>query len=129
MWLVRFILVLWQLPQNLVGLCYWCISNPIYKGKVSDVLVFETESNNGSVSLGNMVFVTSMAYDYKRTLKHELGHTIQSKYLGWLYLLVIGIPSILWVCARRVSRSLREKKYSAFYTEAWADRLSNRFTI
>lgn len=129
MWLVRFILVLWQLPQNLVGLCYWCISVPIYKGKVGDVLVFETASNNGSVSLGNMVFVTSMTYDYKRTLKHELGHTIQSKYIGWLYLLVIGIPSILWVCARRVFKSLREKKYSAFYTEAWADRLSNRFTI
>jgi hypothetical protein len=129
MWLVRFLLVLWQLPQNLVGLCYWCISTPIYKGKVGDVLVFETDSYNGSVSLGNMVFVTSMTYDYKRTLKHELGHTIQSKYLGWLYLLVIGIPSILWVCARRVFKSLREKKYSAFYTEAWADRLSNRFTI
>lgn len=129
MWLVRFILVLWQLPQNLVGLCYWCISNPNYKGKIGDILVFETDSKNGSVSLGNMVFVTSMTYNYKQTLKHELGHTIQSKYLGWLYLIVIGIPSVLWVCARMVFKTLQKKNYNAFYTEAWADELSNKFII
>lgn len=127
--LVRLILVLWQLPQNIVGLFYWCISYARYIETIDDVIVYETDSNNGSVSLGNMVFVTSRTYNYERTLKHELGHTIQSKYLGWLYLPIIGIPSILWVCARRMFKSLRKKDYGAFYTEAWADRLSNRFTI
>jgi hypothetical protein len=122
-------LILWQLPQNIIGVLYWSIAMAKYKETIGDVLVMETDSINGSVSLGNMVFVTTKTYDYKQTLKHELGHTLQSKYLGWLYLLVIGIPSILWVCARRISRPLREKKYNAFYTEAWADKLSNRFTI
>ena len=96
------------------------------KEKLGDVYVLETDSRNGSVSLGNLVFISRHTRDYNQTLRHELGHTKQSKYLGPLYLTVIGLPSILWVVARRVSRRLREMDYYWFYTESWAERLAER---
>lgn len=60
------------------------------------------------------------------TIKHELGHCIQSKYLGPLYLLVIGIPSITWVMLRRMIPKLRKNySYYDFYTEKFANKLMN----
>jgi hypothetical protein len=116
--------MLWQAMQNIVGLCYLPIAKASFKEKVGDVYVFETDSKNGSVSLGNLVFITQRTRNYEHTLQHEIGHTIQSKYLGPLYLFVIGIPSILWVGARMLSRTLRKKDYYWFYTEAWANKLA-----
>lgn len=120
---MSYILVLWQILQNIAGLIYLPFAGVSFKEKIGDVLVFETESKNGSVSLGNLVFISKHTRNYEKTLKHELGHTIQSKYLGPLYLLVIGIPSILWVMARMMSRTLRKKDYYSFYTEKWANEL------
>lgn len=59
------------------------------------------------------------------TIKHELGHCIQSRYLGPLYLLVIGIPSITWVMLRRMIPELRKYNYYDFYTESWSNKLMN----
>lgn len=56
----------------------------------------------------------------RKTVRHEaVGHVAQSRMLGWLYLVVIGLPSLIWaaVCQER-------KKYYNFYTEKWADRLA-----
>jgi hypothetical protein len=124
---MSYILALWQILQNLAGLIYLPFAGVSFREKVGDVFVFETESTNGSVSLGNLVFISKHTRNYDKTLKHELGHTIQSKYLGPLYLLVIGLPSILWVIVRRVSRTLRKQDYYSFYTEAWAEELSKKF--
>lgn len=121
---MKYLLFTWQILQNLVGLCYWLISQGKHTQTIGDVWVIETDSKNGSVSLGNFVFVTKYAYSQEYTLQHELGHTIQSKYLGPLYLLVIGLPSILWVLARKVSYTLRKKDYYWFYTERWANKLA-----
>lgn len=120
---MSYILAFWQILQNIVGLIYLLFAGVRCREKIGDVVVFETESTNGSVSLGNLVFISRHTRNYERTLKHELGHTIQSKYLGPLYLLVIGIPSILWAMARMMSRTLRKKDYYSFYTEKWANEL------
>lgn len=49
----------------------------------------------GAVTLGKYVFI-SQTYRYQgMTIKHECGHVKQSKMLGHLYLIVIGVPSIL----------------------------------
>ena len=57
------------------------------------------------------------------TVRHELGHCKQSQILGWFYLLVIGLPSVLhaWLYRRDPSDP---DGYYRFYTEAWADRLA-----
>ena len=59
----------------------------------------------GAITLGNYVFV-GLNSEYRLTVKHELGHTIQSKILGPLYLIVIGIPSIIYCGLRRLFPSL-----------------------
>lgn len=80
----------------------------------------------GAITLGNYVFV-GLNSEYRKTVKHELGHTIQSKILGPLYLIVIGIPSIIYCGLRRLLSSLRRKDYYNFYTERWANSLSEKY--
>lgn len=113
---------IWQLPQNLLGLLYLgylVAENQIpviseYKG----VKVYQKYSS-GSVTLGEYIFISPRATE--NTVRHEWGHTRQSLLLGPLYLIIIGIPSILWAMTHRTIAP--GKPYNWFYTEAWADRL------
>ena len=117
------LLFIWQILQNIIGLFYWLISQAQIIEKKDHVYILQTDSRQGSVSLGNFVFISKYTRNKDFTIKHELGHTIQSKYLGPLYLFVIGIPSILWVVFRRTF--CPKKDYYWFYTESWANKLMN----
>ena len=59
---------------------------------------------------------------------HEYGHTIQSLILGPFYLVVVGVPSVVWAnfpaCVRW--RKERQIPYSWFWVEKWANQLGNR---
>ena len=94
-----------------------------------------------SVSLGLFVFVSKQPYFYKRfkteytmeecfqrLLVHEYGHTIQSLVLGPLYLIVIGIPSMLWAFFGSKKRKVKQIPYGAFFTEKWANKLGEWVT-
>lgn len=90
-----------------------------------------TEWKHGSsVSLGMFLFVSTKYKEkaetielYNRLVAHEYGHTIQSLVLGPLYLIVIGLPSLLWasIPAFRKMRRKRQISYYSFYTESWAN--------
>lgn len=57
--------------------------------------------------------------------KHEaLGHGTQSRILGPLYLLVIGLPSIIWAWMYGAVIPYTKNGYYRFYTEKWADKLA-----
>ena len=126
------LLWLWQLPQNLCGVIYRSIS------KDNRICVVETydsrsigakvylQKTNGGISLGKYIFINQDYIDEEIVIKHECGHVKQSKILGPLYLLVIGIPSILhaWLnnyigCCWKNG----EYNYYHFYTEKWANKL------
>ncbi|NMH88794.1 SpvB/TcaC N-terminal domain-containing protein [Flavivirga algicola] len=66
--------------------------------------------NPGGMSLGPVVLGGHGFSDYP----HEFGHTWQSRLLGPLYLLIIGIPSL-------ISAIVDPGNHSNFYTEKWAD--------
>lgn len=95
------LLWLWQLPQNLCGIIYRSIS------KDNRICVIENDDSRsvgakvylqrakGSVTLGKYVFINQDYTDKEAVIKYKCGHVKQSKILGPLYLLVIGIPSIL----------------------------------
>ena len=70
----------------------------------------------GGVSLGKYIIVNQ--WMPTKEIMHEYGHCRQSKYLGPLYLLVIGIPSLIWAIFGK-----RGDAYYTFYTEKWADKL------
>ena len=126
------LLWLWQLPQNLCGIIYRSIS------KDNRICVIENDDSRsvgakvylqrakGGVTLGKYVFINQDYTDKEAVIKHECGHVKQSKILGPLYLLVIGIPSILhaWL-SNYIGCCWKNGKYNYyhFYTEKWANKL------
>ena len=124
------ILFIWQLPQHIVAIIYFGYLVMMCKdlgvdSRYKQAIVIPCVMR-GAVTLGNYVFV-GLNSEYKETVKHELGHTIQSKILGPLYLIIIGIPSITYCGLRRLFPSLRKKNYYDFYTERWANNLSKKY--
>ena len=124
------ILFIWQLPQHIVALIYFGYLVMMCKdlgvdSRYKQAIVIPCIMR-GAVTLGCYVFV-GLNSEYRKTVKHELGHTIQSKILGPLYLIVIGIPSITYCGLRRLFPSLRKKNYYDFYTERWANNLSEKY--
>ena len=116
------LLYIWQLPQNLIGL----LLRIIYKGNddnTNGIIVRRSLNMRGGISLGKYIIVNQFARD--NTIYHELGHCRQSMYLGWLYLLVIGIPSIVWAGLYGTIIKPTTNGYYKFYTEKWADKLGN----
>lgn len=112
----KILLYIWQLPQNLLGL----LLRSIYKGKDSmynDAIVRRSTKMRGGISLGKYIVISQ--WSSKKTVEHEYGHCRQSKYLGWLYLLVVGLPSILHAALCKC----RKHSYYDVYPEKWADKL------
>jgi len=78
-------------------------------------------------SMGKYICLSNV-YDLT-AVKHEYGHSIQSKYLGPFYLLAVGVYSALF-CNVYASRNLSKWKgwdrsywYYNRWTEKWADKL------
>lgn len=129
--LLNILLFLHQLPQNIIGCIVYLIVNPkryrcSLDGQWQTYYVAQRFKGSWGVSLGSFVFFGS-----ERELagiRHEHGHQIQSLYLGWLYLLVVGIPSFVrcifdilfhknWTTEERI------KWYYSGFPEKWADKL------
>lgn len=113
----------WQAPQNILGATYKLLLTNRKKIKTSSIYVkkFNAEVYHhkftGGISLGKYIFV----YNNKNKgliIRHECGHVKQSKILGPLYLLVIGIPSII-----HAAISSGKNNYFNFYTERWANKI------
>ena len=124
------ILFIWQLPQHIIALIYFGYLVMMCKDLGIDSRYKQATVipciMRGAVTLGNYVFV-GLNSEYRKTVKHELGHTIQSKILGPLYLIVIGIPSITYCGLRRIFPSLRKKNYYDFFSEKSANYLSEKY--
>ena len=84
-----------------------------------------------SMGLGMFIFFGHEgAPDAKNILSHEYGHTVQSAWLGPLFLPVIGIPSYTWAFLPACVKKRKEQgiKYCSFYPERWANRLGEKIT-
>ena len=117
---------IWGLPQNLIGLfMYFMQGSWVLKRKYKDSIVsVRGDSRKGAVSLGQFIFLFSNYGERTDTIiKHEYGHTIQSKILGPLYLIVIGLPSLIWNIGFEKYRRKHNISYYSFWTERWANKL------
>ena len=91
------LLYLWQLPQNLFSFLLLVFfkesSGLIYKG----IGVHVCRKLPGSISLGNHIFVKVYPHNTStwNSVKHEWGHTRQSRVWGPLYIIGIGLPSLV----------------------------------
>lgn len=121
-------LTIWEFPQKICAL----IVKKIFKGTeyttYKDAKIYSWNRNDG-ISLSNCIFVPfdkgqDPNSEYiQNYIKHEYGHTIQSKYLGLFYLLIVGLPSIIWAGCFKNYRKKNNISYYSFYTESWANRL------
>lgn len=122
----NFIADIWQLPQNILGFIIKKICHATLYIVYEGVNVYSWDLK-GEMSLGKYIFVPFVDEDLNeyriKYVKHEYGHTIQSKYLGWFYLLVIGLPSIVWAGCFRWYRKKTGVSYYSFYTEKSADKI------
>ena len=73
------------------------------------------------VSLGKYIIFDNRRTIKDNDIKHEIGHQKQSLYLGWLYLIIIGLPSVTGNLIYRIKRF----NYYALPWEKWADKLGN----
>lgn len=123
----------WQLPQNLIGFLltrkYKVKSVRRVKGKFVNVY-FKPLFCSG-VSLGDYIILDywycGKVY-FTQVVAHEYGHSRQSLILGWFYLLLVGLPSIIinvWdhLFHKNWTSDYREKWYYSRYPENWADKL------
>lgn len=118
--LLKIILFIWELLQNLVGFLYLKLSK--YKFTVmyflngnAQIKYYYAEEFPGGLTLGEFIFTNGPKH-----VKHENGHVIQSRILGPLYLPVIGLNSILHAAFHHC------KNYVHFWTEKWAEKLGRR---
>ena len=119
--IVAFLLYLWQLPQNLVGLLLVLVLQPEGCFQVDTYRLYYASRMRGAISLGQYIILNEHYRDYNgNTELHEIGHHLQSLRLGPLYLLVIGLPSLVWALCWHGGGKMA---YHDFYTEKWADKL------
>lgn len=114
----------WGIIQTLLGLFvflfYFKNKHYRYKGSIAT----EWQRYDG-LSLGLFIFIpANISINKKEYIyRHEYGHTIQSLILGPFYLLVIGLPSLLWNKLPRYNkiRNNTNRSYYDFYTEKSAN--------
>ena len=81
----------------------------------------DTQANTWKAfTLGQYVFYFGNISEQGR--RHETGHSIQSKYLGWLYLPLVGLPSVILYWYKTAFNKSAEW-YHGKYPEHWADKL------
>lgn len=127
----------WGLPQNLVG----ALLLPFLPGKhvfrhgalITIYRQLKFTKNRSGFSLGMFIYIPETWNDHDRDhlSVHEFGHSIQSLLLGPFYLLVVGLPSVIW--STRYSRNYKEYRqlginYTDRFPENEADRLGERAT-
>ena len=129
-------LYIWQLPQNLLGLIFiLCYKPTEYIELKNGNKVYFSKNMSGGISLGKYSIISRYyftKYKSKKELynsdivKHEaIGHGTQSRILGPLYLLVIGLPSLIWAWLYGEVIPYTKNGYYKFYTEKWADTLAD----
>ena len=109
---------IWCFPQMFAGLILKLITRAKRDGDH-----YRYNIKSGSVSLGTYIFLCPFHWEDKEVLKHEKGHTLQSYILGWLWLVVIGLPSLIWCACFNGYRQKHNISYYDFYTEKWANKL------
>ena len=137
--IVRFFVYwVWQFPQMALGAILVKILGASKQGIITKdgriIIYWYFERNNwfskfiSGVSLA--VFILLSDNNDNETVEHEHGHSMQSLYLGWLYLPVIGIYSAvfcnLWDRLFHKDWNGYDRRYWYYKTrwsEKWADEL------
>ncbi len=122
----------WELPQNVLGGLLLALERA--KGNVRAVrrergrCMIEL-AGEGGVSLGWFVFHSRRDSRFvpvgPENADHEYGHSVQSRWLGPLYLPLVGVPSTLRVLYAIGYRSATGRRWSGYY-DGWPEDSADR---
>lgn len=124
-------LFLWELPQNLLGLATLAAQLA-----ARNVKCVERERGRfvvelrgvGGLSLGSFVFHSAVDSPYipvgRENRAHELGHAVQSRWLGPLYLPLVGAPSVARVVYARAYYRMHGARWPHYY-DGWPERAAD----
>lgn len=123
-------LFLWQLPQNIIGATCsirYAFHDTYLSKKGKPIFVYFKPWYKSAISLGDTIIMdtkyhTASVQVLYNSVHHEYGHQIQSKILGPLYLILIGLPSLIGNLVFR-SFNIPKKYYYKLPWEWWADKL------
>ena len=76
--------------------------------------------------MGNYIIVNERQNTYE-TILHEYGHHLQSEKLGPLYLIAVGLPSIIHNMFCNCKK--HNHNYYDVYPERWANKLGAKYII
>lgn len=108
------------MPQNICGcVLILIIHRYVIVHDCCGHIYYCSDKMRGGISLGKYIVLNTKYMFRNTTVNHEFGHAKQSKYLGWLYLPVVGLPSIIHAWVHKYG------DYYEFWTERWADKLGN----
>ena len=99
--IINMVLVLWELPQNMLGVANLLLhaSRGSDHGSLIRTQPDVHQGQSGAVSLGFFIFWSDTGSERFRldvgNKLHEYGHSVQSRMFGPFYLLVVGIPSVV----------------------------------
>ena len=133
---IDYLCIIWTFLQDTVGFLTAVITDcvkeeVIIEGKRYTIYIARRFNKNWSgVSLGDYIIFADYKYADDNSVKHESGHQKQSLYLGPLYLVAVGIPSVVRNIYDRLAHinwTVKERIawYYEGYPEKWADKLGN----
>lgn len=127
----KIFLYLWQFPQEIIGYflvlkgkrTYINVSIPGEQSKYRLVGIYTVPKIfYSAISLGDYIIFDGRIEISETDVLHEYGHQLQSRMLGPLYLLIVGIPSLIGNIYSRIKKKDNKWYYSRF-PENWADKL------
>lgn len=120
---------LWQLPQNILGLIlkiFYPKTEDNNWWQWDDVEITVSSKFRSGISLGRYIIVNDWNNRYD-VLSHEYGHHLQSEMLGPLYLLAVGLPSIIHNVFCNCEK--HDHDYYDVYPERWATNLGKKYAL
>ncbi len=127
--MIDFLFFFHQLPQNIVG---YLLTRKAVPAEINGIRVyFKDRFFRSGISLGKYIILDSIYknnQELNNAVKHEHGHQYQSLFFGWLYLILVGLPSLV----RNIWDRTAHKKWTYYsryfwyyggYPEKWADKL------
>jgi hypothetical protein len=129
----RAALLVWELPQNVLGAAAFGLrlaTGSVARARFERERIMVEIDGDAAVSLGLFVFFTTHDTGYvpagPENRDHEYGHSIQSRWLGPLYLPIVGVPSVMRVLYAFAYRHVVGRRWCGYYDgfpERWADEL------
>lgn len=125
-WLNVVLQLTWCLPQSLLSaLVYLCLLPFVSFKPYRGAIVGHLGRHWGAITLGWLVLTDldwKESNEYVQILNHEIGHSFQSLILGWLFVPVVSLPSLIHALWFKFNP---KANYYAFYTERWASKLGS----